>query len=105
MTPQPTHPAGSTFPDAPTNDGIARTLSRHPRPLGGDPLRNIDPPKISLQQLSLKKKPDWLRAKVPGGPEYLRLKKVLTDHKLFTVCEEANCPNMGECWSAASRPS
>ncbi|HEX2838060.1 MAG TPA: lipoyl synthase [Phycisphaerales bacterium] len=115
QTSQPTHPAGSTLPGAPTNDGIARTLSRHPRPLGGDPLRNIDPPKVSLssmvlnnkaedgtdakQQLSLKKKPDWLRAKVPGGPEYLRLKKVLADHKLFTVCEEANCPNMGECWS------
>ncbi len=89
---------------------LARTLARHPRPAGGDPLRTIDPPKISLssmvlnnqegkQTLSLKKKPDWLRAKVPGGPEYLRLKNVLSEHKLFTVCEEAGCPNMGECWS------
>lgn len=115
MSTQPTQPVRSNHPGTPTNEGIARTLTRHPRPLGGDPLRNIDPPKVSLssmvlnnktedgtdakQQLSLKKKPDWLRAKVPGGPEYLRLKKVLTDHKLFTVCEEANCPNMGECWS------
>ncbi|HLP86022.1 MAG TPA: lipoyl synthase [Phycisphaerales bacterium] len=89
---------------------LARTLARHPRPAGGDPLRTIDPPKISLssmvlnnqegkQTLSLKKKPEWLRAKVPGGPEYQRLKNVLSEHKLFTVCEEANCPNMGECWS------
>jgi lipoic acid synthetase len=97
----------------------ARTLARHPRPLGGDPLRTIDPPApgkgLSLtgmvlnnrvieetgekEQLSLKKKPDWLRAKVPGGPEYTRLKNVLKEHRLFTVCEEANCPNMGECWS------
>lgn len=52
-----------------------------------------------VQQLSLKKKPDWLRAKVPGGEEYHRLRGVLKEHKLFTVCEEANCPNMGECWS------
>ncbi len=92
-----------------------KTLQRHPRPLGGDPLRNIDPPKVSLsglilnnkhiestgekEQLSLKKKPEWLRAKVPGGPEVARLRSVLKEHNLFTVCEEANCPNMGECWS------
>ena len=51
------------------------------------------------EQLSIKKKPAWLRAKVPGGAEYQRLKGVLSQHKLHTVCEEANCPNMGECWS------
>jgi lipoic acid synthetase len=63
-------------------------------------LNNRDPEGAEAKQvLSLKKKPDWLRAKVPGGAEYLRLKKVLTEHQLFTVCEEANCPNMGECWS------
>ncbi|MBL8759719.1 MAG: lipoyl synthase [Phycisphaerae bacterium] len=96
----------------PTVDaGLARTLARHPRPLGGDPLRRVDKPLVSLsgmvlnnqtgtpEQLSIKKKPAWLRAKVPGGPEYLRLKGVLNQHKLHTVCEEANCPNMGECWS------
>ncbi|MFN9991726.1 MAG: lipoyl synthase [Phycisphaerales bacterium] len=46
-----------------------------------------------------KRKPDWLRAKVPGGPGYTRLKSIMTEHKLFTVCEEAGCPNMGECWA------
>lgn len=46
-----------------------------------------------------KKKPDWLRAKVPGGPGYQRVKSIMNQHKLFTVCEEANCPNMGECWA------
>jgi lipoic acid synthetase len=40
-----------------------------------------------------------LRAKVPGGEEYARLKKVLSEHKVYTVCEEANCPNLGECFS------
>jgi lipoic acid synthetase len=98
---------------------LQRTLARHPRPLGGDPLRTIDPPApgkgLSLSgmiinnkvieetgakdQLLMKKKPDWLRAKVPGGPEYTRLRNVLKEHRVFTVCEEANCPNMGECWS------
>ncbi len=95
----------------PAENPNARTLARHPRPLGGDPLRTMDPPKLSLssmilnnsdgakEQLSLKRKPEWLRAKVPGGEEYARLKKVLSEHKVYTVCEEANCPNLGECWS------
>jgi lipoic acid synthetase len=70
----------------------------------------VDPPKVSLsslvlnnrqgaQQLSLKKKPDWLRARVPGGEGYTRLKGIMDKHRLHTVCEEASCPNMGECWS------
>jgi lipoic acid synthetase len=51
------------------------------------------------EQLALKKKPSWLKAKVPGGPGYQRLRQIMDDHRLHTVCEEAGCPNMGECWS------
>jgi lipoic acid synthetase len=50
-------------------------------------------------QLAIKRKPDWLRARVPGGEGYTALKKIIDDHKLFTVCQEAGCPNMGECWA------
>jgi lipoic acid synthetase len=50
-------------------------------------------------QLTIKRKPDWLRARVPGGEGYTALKKIIDDHKLFTVCQEAGCPNMGECWA------
>ncbi len=93
-----------------TEPATPKPLARHPRPLGGDPLRTVDPPKVSLsgmvlnnrdgsQQLSLKRKPEWLRARVPGGEGYQRLKGIMTRHNLFTVCEEANCPNMGECWA------
>lgn len=46
----------------------------------------------------LLRKPDWIRAKVPASPEVNRLKKVLREQKLFTVCEEATCPNLGECF-------
>ena len=53
----------------------------------------------SPQQLVNKKKPDWLRAKVPGGPGYERLKGIVDKHRLHTVCQEAGCPNMGECWA------
>ena len=44
------------------------------------------------------RKPDWIRAKAPAHPEVKRLKKVLRENKLFTVCEEASCPNLGECF-------
>ena len=42
--------------------------------------------------------PDWIKVKAPGSPNYLRLKRILREKKLHTVCEEARCPNIGECW-------
>jgi lipoyl synthase len=44
------------------------------------------------------RKPSWLKVKAPGGPQYLRLKQMMRDLDLHTVCEEAHCPNVGECW-------
>ncbi|HWP60040.1 MAG TPA: lipoyl synthase [Candidatus Acidoferrales bacterium] len=43
--------------------------------------------------------PDWVKVRFPGSPNYLRLKRILRERKLHTVCEEARCPNIGECWS------
>src|ERR1700688_4812791 len=42
--------------------------------------------------------PSWIRQRVPGGERYAYLKNVLREFKLHTVCEEAKCPNLGECW-------
>ena len=42
--------------------------------------------------------PDWIKVKAPGSPNYLRLKRILREKNLHTVCEEAHCPNIGECW-------
>ena len=42
--------------------------------------------------------PDWIKVKAPGSPNYLRLKRILREKNLHTVCEEARCPNIGECW-------
>ena len=42
--------------------------------------------------------PDWIKVKAPGNPNYLRLKKLMRAKNLHTVCEEARCPNIGECW-------
>src|SRR6185436_11229124 len=44
------------------------------------------------------RKPSWLKVKAPGGPNYIALKQMMRDLKLHTVCEEAHCPNIGECW-------
>jgi len=45
------------------------------------------------------KRPEWLKAKIPSGKDYVRLDGIMRSHKLHTVCEEARCPNMGECWN------
>ena len=44
------------------------------------------------------RKPSWLKVKAPGGPNYLRLKQMMRELNLHSVCEEAHCPNVGECW-------
>jgi lipoic acid synthetase len=46
-----------------------------------------------------RERPEWLKAKIPGGREYARLDGIMRSQKLHTVCEEARCPNMGECWN------
>ncbi|TNF18714.1 MAG: lipoyl synthase [Rhodobacteraceae bacterium] len=45
------------------------------------------------------KKPDWIRVKAPGGKGYNDTRRIMRENKLVTVCEEAGCPNAGECWS------
>ena len=42
--------------------------------------------------------PEWFKVRMPGGPNYLRLQDMLRSERLHTVCEEAHCPNIGECW-------
>jgi lipoyl synthase len=48
------------------------------------------------------RKPDWLRIRVRGGSKLEKVQAIVHEHKLATVCEEAKCPNMGECWSAGT---
>ena len=51
---------------------------------------------------TLPKKPDWIRVKMPASPEVARIKGLLRKHKLASVCEEAQCPNLGECFSGGT---
>lgn len=48
------------------------------------------------------RKPAWLRVKLPIGQEYARVRKLVDQYKLHTICESGNCPNMGECWGAGT---
>jgi len=60
------------------------------------------PPLVQLQRPRpahpVDRKPPWLKVPAPGGPNYVALKQLMRDHGLHTVCEEAHCPNIGECW-------
>ena len=87
-----------------------RILARHPRPLGGDTARERGDTVLSLtglvlnndpgtQQLAIGRKPRWIRARAPSGASYERLRETIAEHRLHTVCQEASCPNIGECWS------
>ena len=46
--------------------------------------------------------PDWLKVRMPGGARYIELQHLMKDHQLHTVCQEAHCPNIGECWDAGT---
>ncbi len=48
------------------------------------------------------KKPSWLKVKLPVGENYANVRKIVDTHKLHTICESGNCPNMGECWGAGT---
>jgi len=72
----------------------------------GDKLRGADkvehiPVKV-IPTDEIPRKPDWIRVRMPASPEVSRIKKILRERKLSTVCEEASCPNLGECFSGGT---
>jgi lipoyl synthase len=56
----------------------------------------ISEPKVAMR------KPKWLRVKLPTGENYKKVRNIVSEHKLHTICESGNCPNMGECWGAGT---
>ena len=97
-----------------TNSSPTHTLEqspRHTRPLGGDTARYtrssalIDLSNQVLnnsdgsQSLMMLRKPSWIRAKLPTGAGYQAIRANMEEHNLNTVCQEASCPNIGDCWS------
>ena len=65
-------------------------LTKTPRPRHPEKAHRPDSPQL--------KKPDWIRVKAPVSPGYFATQKIVRDNGLHTVCEEAGCPNIGECW-------
>ena len=57
------------------------------------------PEKAHRPDAPVKRKPAWIRVKAPGSPVWAETRKIVRDNNLVTVCEEASCPNIGECWS------
>jgi lipoic acid synthetase len=53
---------------------------------------------IELEEIKRKKRPDWLRVKLPIGENFRKVREIVDDNKLHTICQSGNCPNMGECW-------
>lgn len=66
------------------------------------PPKNEQPAARKLDVVHLEKKPNWLKVKAPGGDNYTKLKQTFRKLNLYTVCEEARCPNMAECWGSGT---
>jgi lipoic acid synthetase len=62
----------------------------------------IELPLLDSNSVSAARKPAWLKVRAPGGPTYMRLKNLMRGANLHSVCEEARCPNIGECWEDAT---
>ena len=60
--------------------------------------RNQQPKISSKNNFGFKKKPDWIRVKLPTGKKYSNLRGLVDKYKLNTICSSGSCPNMGECW-------
>lgn len=55
-----------------------------------------------IGEVKKSRKPSWLRVKLPTGEAYKEVRDIVSEHKLHTICESGNCPNMGECWGAGT---
>src|SRR6187549_2218387 len=62
------------------------------------PLQFIRGRRVKHPEAPREPKPEWLKVRAPGSENYLRLRGLMRELKLHTVCEEAHCPNIGECW-------
>jgi lipoyl synthase len=79
---------------------ILRSGEKYTTPQGFTAIR--DGIKQSAGEAVTLRKPTWLRAPMASGPEFAAVKNIVREHRLSTVCEEAKCPNIGECWNAGT---
>ena len=65
-------------------------------------MRSVIAETLPPARAGVRRKPGWIKAKIPGGQNYARLRSLVRELGLHTVCEEARCPNIGECWGAGT---
>jgi lipoic acid synthetase len=85
-----------------TESGRARSGEKYLTPQGFTAIRDGIKATAAADQLALTGKPGWLKAKAPSGEGFHAVKTIVKEHRLATVCEEAKCPNIGECWNAGT---
>jgi lipoyl synthase len=76
---------------------VVLDLLNKPRPQGKEPAAR-HPEKAHRPDQEVLRKPEWIRVKAPGSPKWAETNRIVKENKLVTVCEEAGCPNIGECW-------
>ena len=75
-----------------------QSVDKSPRWLKIKPTNANNNKEQIISSNNVQKKPKWLRVKLPTGENYKRVRKLVSDNNLHTICESGNCPNMGECW-------
>ncbi len=80
----------------------ARSGEKYVTPQGFTAIRDGIKSREAVERTGLTAKPSWLRAKAPSGEGFSTVKSIVREHRLATVCQEAKCPNIGECWNAGT---
>jgi lipoic acid synthetase len=79
-----------------------RSGEKYVTPQGFTAIRDGVKARAGIDRVRLSGKPSWLRARAPAGAAFDALQAIVREHRLATVCEEAKCPNIGECWNAGT---
>ena len=92
----------SDFKGIPLVTTPARSGEKYVTPQGTTAIKDGIKTGVGAAPLPAGRKPAWLRAPMPGGDGYDNVRQTVREHRLATVCEEAKCPNIGECWNAGT---
>jgi len=88
--------------DIKQESAVARPVQAGEKLRGADKMARIPIKIVPTERAQMLRKPSWIRAEFTGTKEVARLKSILRENKLHTVCEEANCPNIGECFKGGT---
>ncbi|HEX2584547.1 MAG TPA: hypothetical protein VHL14_05415, partial [Steroidobacteraceae bacterium] len=92
----------NSFKGIPINTSSTRSGEKYVTPQGFAAIKDGIKASSQSQPFVPGRKPSWLRAPMPAGGGFNTVRDVVHEHRLATVCEEAKCPNIGECWNAGT---